>query len=273
YLLKRGKTLVNFKFWKFGLVFGIPLVFHNLGLIVNTQFDRIAINNYLGSSETGIYSFAYQVGMIVQVLFISIDQAWNPWFLEKYDNGEYSKIRKRAKIMRNIFTVLYTSVLMISPELVKLMADKSYWEGLYLVPWIFMGYYFVFLYALEVNVEYASKRTGMIATGTIISALINIVLNMIFVPIYGYMAAAVTTLISYVVLFIFHYVITSRIIKSKVYGIKFYLQSIIFVLFITGFFLIFQDSFLLRIFGILIAWGLLYYSLKHELKKIGKGKD
>jgi len=264
FLLKKGKKLICLEYWKFGLVLGIPLIFHCLGLIVNAQFDRIIINKYLGSSLTGIYSFAYQVGMIVRVFFISIDQAWNPWFFEKFKNQEHDKIKKRARTMRNFFTVLYASVLMVSPELIRIMADESYWEGLYIVPWIFMAHYFIFMYALEVNVEYACKRTELIAAGTIISALINIGLNIIFVPIYGYVAAAVTTVISYYALFLFHYLITSRVLKRTEYGFGFHLQSTVFVLGITTYFLIFQNSLPFRIVGILLFWGMLYRSIVRD---------
>ena len=264
YLLKNGKKLICLEYWKFGLVLGIPLIFHGLGLVVNAQFDRIIINNYLGSSATGIYSFAYQVGMIIQVLFTSIDQAWNPWFFEKFKANANNEIKKRARTMRNLFTVLYTSVLMVSPELVMMVADKKYWEGLNIVPWIFMSYYFVFMYALEVNVEYAYKRTELIAAGTIISALINIGLNIILVPLYGYIGAAVATVISYYLLFLFHYVITSRVLKQKIYGFAFHMQSTVFVFGVTIYFLIFQNSIIFRIIGILLFWGLFYKSIVGE---------
>lgn len=264
FLMKNGKKLISFKYWKYALVLGIPLIFHGLGLVANAQFDRIIINKYLGSSATGIYSFAYQVGMIIQVLFTSIDQAWNPWFYEKFKENAHNKIRKRAKTMRNLFTVLYASVLMVTPELIRIMAAKTYWSGLYIVPWIFMAYYFVFMYALEVNVEYAYKRTELIAVGTILSAVINIVLNIIFIPIYGYVAAAITTAISYYILFLFHYIITSRVLKRTEYGFGFHMQSTVFVLVITVYFVIFQNSLLFRIVGILMFWGVFYRSIVLE---------
>lgn len=268
FIIKKGKKLICLEYWKFGLVLGIPLIFHGLGLVVNAQFDRIIINKYLGSSVTGIYSFAYQVGMIVQVLFTSIDQAWNPWFFEKFKANEHDKIKERARTMRNLFTVLYASVLLVSPELIRIVADKKYWDGLYIVPWIFMSYYFVFMYALEVNVEYACKRTELIAAGTIFSALINIGLNIVFVPIYGYIASAAATVISYYALFLFHYFITSRVLKRTEYGIAFHMQSTMFVFGITMFFLIFLNSLLFRMIGILIFWGIFYIlTVKRQEKR------
>ncbi|WP_180958520.1 lipopolysaccharide biosynthesis protein [Planococcus sp. Urea-3u-39] len=225
-LLKRGK-LFSWRYWKYGLSLSIPLILHNLSNIANAQFDRIAINKYIGDAETGIYSFAYNIGMIVSVLMISLNEAWVPWMYEKLNNNQFSILLERAKIYRNIFSLLFTLILFISPELIKIMASEEYWAGLYIIPWIFMAYYFQFMYIFEVNVEFFYKKTGLISLGTISSALINIILNIIFVPQYGFIAAAITTVISFFLLFLFHYIITNKIIKVNVFGAKFHFISII----------------------------------------------
>jgi O-antigen/teichoic acid export membrane protein len=59
--------------------------------------------------------------------------------------------------------------------------------------------------------EFFYRKTGLISLGTLLSAIINITLNIIFVPKFGYIAAAITTTISYLFLFIFHYLITSNL--------------------------------------------------------------
>lgn len=267
YLLYKGKEFINPEYWKYGLSIGLPLIFHSLGLILNAQIDRVIINKYWGSSITGLYSFAYQLGLIVQVLFSSIDQAWNPWFLENFRNNNFIKIKYRARIMRNIFTVLFVTGLFLSPEIVQIMANEKYWDALVIVPYIFMAGYFMFMYALEVNVEYACKNTKLIAFGTIFSAIINIVLNIIFVPIFGYIAAAVTTLVSYYILFLFHFYITSKKLKINIYGWKFHGISTFLVVLATVYFLIFKYMIFFRILGILVSWSIFYIWYRNNKKK------
>lgn len=247
----RGK-LWNFNYWKYALILSMPLIIHSLSGIVNAQFDRIIINRYMGESATGIYSFAYNVGMIITVLTHALDQAWSPWTYEMMNEGNFAKIKSRGKIYRNFFAIAYAGLLFFSPEIVKVMADERYWEALNIVPYIFAGYYFSYLYTLEVKTEFFYGKTSLVSVGTVLSAIINIVLNIIFVPIYGYMAAAVATTISYLFLFIFHYLITSRVIKLSIYGFKFHLISIVYMLAITMYYIVFREMIFIRMVGILI---------------------
>ncbi|MTI80462.1 MAG: hypothetical protein FH758_06185 [Firmicutes bacterium] len=266
YLLKQGKELVNLKYWKYALFFSTPLIIHSLSGIANGQFDRLVINHYFGESLTGIYSFAYNIGMIIAVIVNSMDQAWAPWVYEKLEENKYKDIKKRAKDYRDIFTIIYGGFLLLSPEIVRIMADESYWEGLNLIPWIFLGYYFMFMYTMEVKVEIYHKKTSLLSLGTFLAGVINIILNLIFVPLYGAIAAAITTAISFLLLFIFHYLLTSRIIKLKLFGLKFHLISILYVSIITSISIVFQDMILIRIFGILVLLFLLYSKIKFKLK-------
>ena len=195
YIFTQGKEIINKIYWKYALIISVPLILHNLAGIINAQFDRIFINKYIGSSEAGIYSFAYNVGMIIDVLWVSTNQAWVPWFYERMDANNYSAIRKRAKNFRDFFTLAYILILFVSPEIIKVMADKRYWDGLVIVPYIFMAYYFNLMYSFEVNVEFYTRKTHLISIGTILGAVINVVLNIVLIPKYGYVIAAVTTVI------------------------------------------------------------------------------
>ncbi|PNR88801.1 hypothetical protein X925_05145 [Petrotoga sp. 9T1HF07.CasAA.8.2] len=246
YFLLKGREFVNLNYWKYALVFSVPFILHNISGIINAQFDRIIINQYLGPSETGIYSFAYNVGMIVSVFFMSINQAYIPYYLEKMENREYKKILFISKNYRNLFIIFYSVILFISPEIVKLMAEKSYWEGLGIIPYIFLAYFFNFMYNFETNTEYYYKKTQYIPIGTMLAAAVNVILNYIFIPKYGYFAAAITTDISYFVLFVFHYLITKYKMKKPMFGLRFHLVSFFAAIGITLSFIIIKDLVFVR---------------------------
>lgn len=266
YVFIKGKKLINKEYWKYALTVCIPLIFHELAGIINAQFDRVLINTYIGASETGIYSFAYNIGMIIIVLNRSFNEAWIPWFYEKNQNLEYENIRKRAENYRDVFSLAYIAILFLSPEIIKVMSEKSYWEGLSIVPFIFMGYYFNFMYVFEINIELYEKKTRLIATGTILSAAINVVLNIIYIPKYGYMAAAITTMISYFFLFVFHYIITHYILKIKLFELKFHMVSLIYVCVSTAAFLVLQNYLVLRL--AVLALTLIFLYIKYKKRQI-----
>ena len=261
YIFHKGKEFINFKYWKYSLVLGFPIIFHSLSHAVNGQFDRIIINKYIGLNSTGIYSFAYNIGMIVTVFLGSFNTAWVPWFFEKLEQNNFNLIKSKANNYRNIFTFIYALILFLSPEIIKIMADKSYWEGLKIIPWIFMACYFQFMYTLEVNVEFFLKKNNFIAIGTVLSAAMNIILNIIFIPKYGYIAAAITTAISYFFLFVFHTIITNLILKKVIYGVRFHMISIFYVFSITILFLIFQNLLYMRLIVIFLITILMVFKL------------
>ncbi|HPP11084.1 MAG TPA: oligosaccharide flippase family protein, partial [Defluviitoga tunisiensis] len=247
YIFTQGKEIINKIYWKYALIISVPLILHNLAGIINAQFDRIFINKYIGSSEAGIYSFAYNVGMIIDVLWVSTNQAWVPWFYERMDANNYSAIRKRAKNFRDFFTLAYILILFVSPEIIKVMADKRYWDGLVIVPYIFMAYYFNLMYSFEVNVEFYTRKTHLISIGTILGAVINVVLNIVLIPKYGYVIAAVTTVISNFFLFVFHFIIVNYLLRIRIFGIRFHLVSLSYVVIATTVFMVFQNYLLMRI--------------------------
>lgn len=274
YMIRAGGGInVNKKYWKYALVLSLPLIFHSLSNLINAQFDRIIIDYYIDESATGLYSFAYNVGMIITVLTYSLDQAWAPWVYEMLEKGRFTIIKSRAKIYRDFYTVAYTILLFLSPELIRIMADQSYWESLVIIPYIFAGYYLSFMYTLEVKTEFFYKKTNLISVGTVLSATINILLNLIFVPKYGYVAAAATTTISFFFLFVFHYLITSKLMKKVVYGFKFHFRSLLYMMVITFYFVLFDENLLIRIIGIIVTIIIGYWSVSNKYKRLSKLED
>lgn len=62
---KKSLPNVNWKYWKYGLKIGVPIIPHGVGQVVLTSFDRIMILNMIGASEAGLYSFAYTIYSII----------------------------------------------------------------------------------------------------------------------------------------------------------------------------------------------------------------
>ncbi len=119
-----------------------------------------------------------------------------------------------------VFTLITMIVMVVSIDLAKFMAPKDYYSGLSLVVPITLGYFFQFLYSLPVNAEFYEKKTSFIAIGTVASAIVNILLNMIFIPRLGIIAAGYTTVFTYFLLFIFHYNIAKKITNKQLFDTK-----------------------------------------------------
>lgn len=227
---KRAKFTSSAKMRKYALLIGTPLIIHLISQTVESQIDRIMITNCWGNSYTGIYSFVYSIAVIYQIICNSTDSVWNVWFFDKFSLNKFSEINSKAKkyIALHVFAVI--TMMTFSRELVMLMSSKEYWVGASLFVPIILGLFYLLLYSIPVCVELYYKKTRYIAIATCLAAVVNIVTNYLFIPSYGYYAAALTTLLSYVITFIVHYCVSRKILKEyniNILEFKIYIPSII----------------------------------------------
>lgn len=218
-IFKKSKKIFFPKAWWYAIKIGIPLVPHSLSNIMLAQFDRMAIQALVGATETGLYSFAYNIGMIPLVFLGATNSAWVPWFYRQLQNHKHDKIKKAVKIYSLAFLVITLGIMILGPELALIMAPSDYLSGVKLVPVVVLSCFFQFLYTVYVNFAFYMKKTFAISIGTIMAGGINIVLNILMIPVFGYEIAAWTTVISYFCLFVFHWFNVSVLLKEKTIGL------------------------------------------------------
>lgn len=214
-LLRRSTTIYNRQFWRYALVFGLPLIPHTLSGFILSHFDRIMIDRFVGRDEAGLYTFAYQIGEITAMLWYASNTAWVPWFYEQMSNQNHNLIRRRAMQYTVMFAGLTIAALIVGPLIITVLGSPEYQVSRRLVPVIMASQFFVLLYSLYANIEFYEKKTGYISIATALAATVNVILNLWWLPIYGYPAAAWSTLVSYGLLFAFHAWIVRYRLKSE----------------------------------------------------------
>ena len=243
-LFKNNKPQINKSYLKYGLSISFPLVFHGIALNILSQSDRTMITFLADSAQTGIYSLVYNLSMIAIVLTSSLDGVWVPWFLSHLNEKKYDEINKKAKLYIQLVTVAMIGIMLVGPEILMLLSTKKYWDGIVIIPPVVLSSYVIFAYSLYVNVEHFYKKTWVITKNTFIAALMNIVLNFFLIPKYGYVAAAYTTLISYLIALLLHADFTKVMIKQlfplKIFRASFiclFVSFIVYYLFLNNFFI------------------------------------
>lgn len=229
YILYKGKSF-KFEYIKFALPVSIPLIIHTLANAVLSTSDRIMIQKMCGSEYTAFYSIAYSCGLLVSILWSSVNQAWAPWCYEMMHQKREAIIGKVAKPILLLFSMGVVLLILIAPEILYIMGGKSYLQAVYVVPPIMLGYIAQMLYTLYVNIETYNRKQKQIMCGTLIAAVVNIVLNLCFIPVFGYVAAAYTTLVGYIVLLFVHYFFVKMMGLDTIYDMKFNLTLLFGVL-------------------------------------------
>ena len=262
--MKKGKKLINFEYWKYALILSIPAIVHLLSGVILQSVDTVMINSMLGPSAAGIYSFAYKIGMIMYIVWLACNKAWVPWFYENMKEKNYEDIRQKIKYYIMIFSIMGFVLIFISPEIGKIMGTKDFYSGLDYVPLIMVGYYFQFLYSIPANLEFYTKNTKLLSLGTLIAALTNVVLNYILIPRYGAVAATWTTIIAYIILFLYHYFISLRVFDIRIFTFKPFAYGILSIVSSSVIFFLVKNNLILR-YGILIGTLTI---LGYQIKKI-----
>ncbi|KLO21317.1 hypothetical protein X275_09560 [Marinitoga sp. 1197] len=278
-IIIKGKKLIWLKAWKYSLLIGVPLILHNLSGIILSQFDRLAIQKIIGSEKVGLYSYAYTLGMIPLIILGATNLAWVPWFYDKMFESKKNDINIKSKYYNEFYIIILSLILILTPELGLIMAPKIYNTSLIIIPIIIVSYYMQFLSTIYVNFAFFYKKTGSISLGTLLAGVINIVLNILLIPKFGYEIAAITTLISYFFLLFFHALNVRYNLKDKTISARYMFgwAFLIIVLGISqyliakyfGMFSFIERLSRILIFGVLgIAVGIkLYKKLKHHLNK------
>lgn len=217
---------VNIEHWRYGFSLSAPLVLHTVCLNILSQSDRVFIQKICGTTETAIYSLAYSYGTMISILTNAIADAWLPWFHDNYSDKKFAEIRKNVKWVVILGCYIGLACIAFAPEAVLILGGGAYVKGANCVPPIALGVICQYVYTHYVNIEMHLKKTKYVSIGTIFAALLNLILNVVFIPRYGFIVAAYATFVSYMALMIIHFIITRKILKVKLYDDKFMFASV-----------------------------------------------
>ena len=236
---------------RFALVLGLPLILHQLSISLLAQSDKIMIQTLVGNREAGIYSIGVIITSVLAVITSSIDSAWTPWFYSKLSEKRYDILIEKNNILVIFFMYLTSGFILISPDIIHVMTEKSYWDSIYTVIPLIISIYLNFMYVFSVGIEYFLKKTGFISMVTVTCVFLNIILNYFMIKQFGYIAAAYATCISRFFQFIFHYLMAKYLLGSKVVSTEYLIFSLIGVCiigYITN----------IYIYSIFIRWGIIF---------------
>lgn len=173
------------------------------------------INHFTGPEDAAIYSVAHSAGLLMTIINNSINGSFVPWAYERLKNHNGEGIKKVSNSLLAIVVFVNVALIWLVPEAIRLLAAPQYSEAVWCLVPIAMSVYFYFAYTLFVDVEIYYGANHYIAIASVVAAVLNIVLNYLFIPIYGYIAAGYTTLFSYFSTMMLHLVFLMRVLRKN----------------------------------------------------------
>lgn len=196
----------DFSLWKRMIRYALPLLVVGMAGIVNETMDRIFLKYLLPESiamtALGIYGACFKISIIMTIFIQAFRFAAEPFFFAQAKEQDARKIY--ADVMK-YFVIICTMIFMVVMmyiDVVKYFVGDKYYDGLPVVPILLMASMFLGIYF---NLSIWYKLTGQTSYGayiSVIGAVITVLINVFFVPVYGFMGSAWSHFITYLVMMI-----------------------------------------------------------------------
>lgn len=239
------------------LEYGIPASSSTVSRWVVNSSDRYVIGGFLGTSAVGYYSPGYTLGNILQ-MFVAPLNFMLPMVLSKhYDENNIDEVKRYMSYSLKYFMAVaipavFGLSLLSRKILVILSTPEIAEQGYFITPFVALGALLFGVFAVFEKVAMLVKKTKIIGTIWIIAAVLNLVLNILLVPYIGIIAAAATTLISFMAALAFMAYYSLRFLKFDM-NFGFMLKSVFASVLMSGIILIWNP---VNVLVILIMIGL-----------------
>jgi O-antigen/teichoic acid export membrane protein len=218
----------GFKFDKNTLLFfikyGLPLIPFAFASLMLSYFDRLFLEYFRSATELGLYSFAYNIAMFLFAIVIALNRAMQPVFFENYSN--YPLLKKRIVTNLYLFVSIYLVFLILSKPMVVMLGDVDYLDSIKILPLLALALGFYYLYTLYENVLLYNKKSKVVSLISLISLFLTVLVNFLLVPKYGYIGAAISTIVSYFAIFIISFFYVKLKYNYKVLSYKLLIGTI-----------------------------------------------
>jgi len=200
----------NFNLCKKMLLFGLPFLPSALLFILTSVVDRFFIEHFLDLNAVGVYGAGYKIGSLVSIVVIAFNLAWQPYYLKYFQSADF--INNIKLISRNFSIILLyiaTGITVWSDSIIKVQFFNVYiigvdfWAAVSIVPWIAFSYFFYGLFILQIPTIYIHNKQNWSPLFWGAGATTNILLNYFLVPLFGINGAAIATLVSFLIMFMF----------------------------------------------------------------------
>lgn len=211
-----GKKYLNRRILSSMIKYSVPLVPNNISWLIISMSDRIMLTSMVGSSENGLYSVANRFPNILHTFYGFFSTAWQESAAKiikeenqsKYYNGIYQELK-------TFLQAVTIGLIAAMPFVFPLLIDKSYNAAYPYIPILVIAIYYTNISSFYGGIFSAYKDTKVMGTTTVAAAIINVGINVVFLPMFQIYAATFSTLISNLVVYIYRRIKLRSYIKLK----------------------------------------------------------
>ena len=275
YLVTTTSIMKNIKFTGFDIslfrkmvIYSVPLIPNTFAWWLNSASDRFFILAMLGASANGIYSMINRLPSMISTLMNIFSQSWQISAVEEFNSNDSKDFISNVfeYIISMVFFMSMLLLIIIKP-LINVILSMSYHSGWKLVPFMLVAVIYMILSSFLGVLYTASKKTIDVFISTMLGAIVNVILTILFIKLVGISGAAMANAISFFVVFLYRFHFMKEMRKVNLNIKKFLVLHLLFSVVSVELFFI-KNQFLFIIAGVLTFF--IQFLLDQELQKIVK---
>jgi O-antigen/teichoic acid export membrane protein len=201
-----GFVIPRFTHIKEYLQFSLPLTPSALVRWVTESSDRYLVTYFLGLGSMGVYSAAYSIGNLIQLFVSPLQLILLPELSKLFDEDKTDQVRTYLSHSLRYFLLITIPAVFglsaLAKPLLGIFTTQDFLSGWYVIPIIALSGLLAGIFQIYVNIMFLVKETKSATYINVIAAISNVLLNLILIPSIGIMGAALSTLISYLLMII-----------------------------------------------------------------------
>ena len=273
----KGKKVFNKQYWGYALKFNLPLLPHYLSSNLLHSADKLMINSMISPAHAGIYHIAHSITGVVSIITHAINQSLIPYTLQSIKANNFAGLKKAFMGCITLVAVVCAGITLFAREGILIFSTTDYLEATSFVPPLALSVLFSFAYGILGNIMFYYEKTWQMSVITIVSAVVNIVLNFFGIKFLGFIAAGYTTLISSALQMIAYYFVVRRYEKNlnQIFDIKIFLLIVAVFVGVMLFAIFLNDVLWARIalVVVILALVIIFHKKIIEMFKTMKKKD
>lgn len=176
-----------------------PLIFDTISWWIINVSDRYIITYVIGTAANGIYSMAYKIPSVLNVFQSIFNQAWTISAVKEYEDNSKEFYSTIYKLYNMAMMVTCSALILIDKIIAKILFAKDFYIAWKYAPFLMVSVVFGALSGLLGGIFNAAKESKILSKTTFIGCIINIMLNILLVPLLGIIGAALSTLLAYII--------------------------------------------------------------------------
>ncbi len=246
--------------------YSAPLVPNNLSWVIISLSDRLMLTQMTGADANGIYAVANKFPNIVYTCYGFFSTAWKESaariLKEENKSQYYNSIYKDVKFF---LKAIVLGLIAIMPLAFPLLVNESYNDAYKYIPILIISIYYTNMSNFYGGIFTAYKNTKIMGSTTAVAAVINIVINIIFIPKFGIYAATFSTLISNIVVYFYRRYKIMDYIKLKE---KF--NYVFWILLVITLITYYKNNMILNIIVFLLVVAYCIFTNKNFIMRVSK---